>query len=316
LPAAADTCISFHDEVAAGGVKGMALPGALHLAGNTYGVGGHVTTMQQCLYKDDDSTTFGWNWTRGQTNRSCSAHGHCKSPKCYADFSFAQVNYGVSPFGHEDTGASNMPVNLRNLKKFVVTHNVSWEWNDDAPGVDPVDTGKQDVRRTRFIYDFFLTTMRPNGTNLKDYITDEVTIALAANPHFPGSQPPGCLDKDSRFGNKTTGPIIRNAVWDGYNHYDYFYTDHHDAVPGTGTRFSNFRLVGADKPGTQPPLNVNLAPFFDAIRDMWKDDTVPVGPWLGHIELATELYDHCSGKVTFHSPPTFVPEYASEAVMV
>jgi len=151
---------------------------------------------------------------------------------------------------------------------------------------------------------------------LKDFITDEVTIALAENAHFPGSQPPGCLDKDSRFGNKTTGPIKRNAVWDGYNHYDYWYTDLHDAVPGTGTRFSNFRRVGADKPGAQPPLNVNLAPFFDAIREMWKDDTIPVGPWLGHISLATELYDHSSGKVTFHSPPTFAPEYASEAVMV
>jgi len=170
LPAAADTCISFSNEVATGGVKGMDIPGSpLRLGGNTYGVGGHVTTMQQCLYKEDGLPSFGWNWTRGQTNRTCPAHGHCKSPECYADFSFAQVDYGVNPFGGEDTGAKNMPVYLSTLNKFIVTHNVSWEWKDDAPGVDPVETGKQDVRRTRFIYDFFLTTKKPDATNLKRF---------------------------------------------------------------------------------------------------------------------------------------------------
>ena len=64
---------------------------------------------------------------------------------------------------------------------------------------------------------------------------------------FPGSQPPGCLDTNSRFGNVTNGgPVLRNAVFDGYYHYDYEYTDHHDAVPNTGSRFSSFRRVGYD----------------------------------------------------------------------
>eukprot|EP01047_Picozoa_sp_COSAG01_P047604 COSAG01_NODE_4564_length_4919_cov_6.477386_5_plen_80_part_00 len=48
----------------------------------------------------------------------------------------------------------------------------------------------------------------------------------------------------------------RNAVWDGFHHYDYWYTDHHDAVPGTGTRFSSFRRVGATDAGAQPPPQV------------------------------------------------------------
>ena len=40
--------------------------------------------------------------------------------------------------------------------------------------------------------------------------------------------------------------MLRNAVFDGYYHYDYEYTDHHDAVPNTGSRFSSFRRVGYD----------------------------------------------------------------------
>jgi hypothetical protein len=50
--------------------------------------------------------------------------------------------------------------------------------------------------------------------------------------------------------------VRRNAVWDGFHRYDYWYTDHHDAVPGTGTRFSSFRRVGATDAGAQPPPQV------------------------------------------------------------
>ena len=106
---------------------------------------------------------------------------------------------------------------------------------DTAPGLDPPETGHGDVRRVRFVYDFFLSRARPNGSNVASTITDEVTINLAGNAHFPGSQPPGCADPHSRFGN-SSGPVLRDAVWDGYHHYDYWYTDHHDAVPNTGAR--------------------------------------------------------------------------------
>ena len=136
-------------------------------------------------------------------------------------------------------------------------------------------------------------------------ITDEVTISLATNPGFPGSQPPGCLDPSSRFGtHNMSNAVLRNAVWDGYNHYDYWYTDHHDAVPGTGSRFSSFRRVGADHVGAQPPPRVDIFPFRAAIRKMWPGEAV--GAWLGEVTISTELYDHCTGKVVFHAPPTFV----------
>ena len=138
-------------------------------------------------------------------------------------------------------------------------------------------------------------------------ITDEVTIDLACNAGFPGSQPPGCLDQHSKYGNtsRRDGPVRRNAVWDGHHHYDLWYTDHHDAVPGTGTRYTAFRRVGADVPGAQPPLRVDVRPFIDALRREWPGEQV--GPWLGHIALGTELYDHVAGSVRFHSVPTFEP---------
>ena len=44
-------------------------------------------------------------------------------------------------------------------------------------------------------------------------------------------------------------------------------------------------------------------PLFEAIRRQWPGEQV--GPWLGEISISTELYDHCSGNVTFWAPPAF-----------
>lgn len=83
------------------------------------------------------------------------------------------------------------------------------------------------------------------------------------------------------------GPVLKNAVFDGYHHYDYWYTDHHDAVPGTGTRYSSFRRVGAELDRAQVPAKVDLLPFLDAIRAMWPGDALQVGPWLGQVAFGT-----------------------------
>jgi hypothetical protein len=201
-----------------------------------------------------------------------------------------------------------LPVNTSTLSRFTVAQNVSWHWTDDAPNVDPPELGTNFSRRVRFIYDFFLTSDRPTSRGVvSSSITDEVTINFATNKGFPGSQPPGCIDPDSRFGNRTAagGAVLQNAVWDGYNHYDYWYTDHHDAVPGTGTRYSSFRRAGAELDGAQMPAKVDLLPFLAAIKAMWAGDRLQVGPWLGQVAVGTELYDHCSGAVAFHQAPTF-----------
>ena len=48
--------------------------------------------MDQCLFRDDDSGTLGWNWTRGVTDTACAAGHSCKAPACFADFSFAGLS--------------------------------------------------------------------------------------------------------------------------------------------------------------------------------------------------------------------------------
>lgn len=272
------------------------------LDSNAYGVGGRKTSLQECLFEDTSSGTFGWNWTRGHTDPECVTK--CKAPNCFADFSFASLAYGISPWG-KSTGSTALPVSMDAVKSLVVTQNVSWQWSDDAPGVDPPSTSASDERRVRFIYDMFLTSVKPNGTNIQVAITDELIITLASNPGFPGSQPPGCLHPGSRFANKTWGPVKPNAVWDGYYWYDYYWTDHNDAVPGTGTRYSSFRRKSAETIGEPIPQKVNIKPFIQAIRDMWPGEQV--GPWLGHVAIGTELYDHSRGKVTFHGTPDFDP---------
>ena len=56
-----------------------------------------------------------------------------------------------------------LPADIGTLDQLVVSQNVTWEWRDAAPGVRPPETGGR--RRTRFIYDFWLTTAKPNGSN-------------------------------------------------------------------------------------------------------------------------------------------------------
>lgn len=318
----ASACIRYSGEVADRAVPGLPLPlwPHLRLSGNAYGVGGRNTTLRQCLVRDDGARTFGWNWTRGATAPACAvtaAGGACDAPDCYADFSFYAVGSGVSPWGG-GTATAALPANTSALRSLVVgLRGLSWRWDDTAPGAAPPQTAAlpayaSDSRRARLLLDFFVLSRAPSPGNgsaprTPGFVTDEVTIDLACNPHFPGSQPPGCLDAHSRFA-PDYGPVRRGAVFDASSNssYDYWYTDHHDAVPGTGSRFSSFRRVGAERGGGAPlPASVDLLPFLAAIRHEWAGDTLPVGAWVGAVNVGTELYDHSSGEVSFSEPPTF-----------
>ena len=308
LTNASDACARFANAVASSKMPSLQLPASpwLSLGGNGYGVGGHfVTALEQCVWRDDEARTFGWNWTRGHTTPVCAPGQTCKAAECFADFSLASVSTGQGPWTGTATVPSSaaLPVNTTTLSRLIVSQNISWTFTDLKPGVDPPAIGNGTERRVRMIYDFFLTTVRPNGSNVASTITDEVTINMASNAEFPGSQPPGCIDAASRYGKVGNyGPIVRNAVWDGYNHWDYWYTDHHDAVPNTGSRFSSFRRVGSEVQNAQPPSEVDLLPFIEAVRKQWPGEEV--GPWLGEVSIGTEIYDYSAGSVTFHKPFT------------
>lgn len=215
---ASSSCVAHSGGTVGGFLARLALPasyGAAKLGGNFYGAGGHDSTLAICLQADGAAGTVGWNWTRGYTDPACRDPELCKAPACFADFSYVSLSMGTSPFadaaapGGGGSGQQQqlaavagggsepppLPVDLDTLSNLIVSQNVSWSWRDTAPGVDPPETagrGHHESRRVRFIYDLFLTSARPNGTNIAELITDEITISLAANPQFPGSQPPGC----------------------------------------------------------------------------------------------------------------------------
>jgi hypothetical protein len=62
-------------------------------------------------------------------------------------------------------------------------------------------------------------------------------------------------------------------------------------------------LLPARLPACPPASHqVDVVPFIAAVREMWAGEKV--GAWLGHLSLATELYDHCEGEVRFAALPT------------
>ena len=63
----------------------------MQLDANTYGIGGHQTSLLECHHRSP--VGFGWNWTRGETNRTCADPGMCRSPDCFADFNLMSLRY-------------------------------------------------------------------------------------------------------------------------------------------------------------------------------------------------------------------------------
>jgi hypothetical protein len=120
----AAACVRYTGETAADGIPNLVLPRnpTFVLGGNAYGVGGRSTTMSQCATRDDGLDglgTFGWNWTRGETAAPCVVPGTCKAPDCFADFSLASLNHGVSPWGGGSAGHV-LPADISRLAALLV----------------------------------------------------------------------------------------------------------------------------------------------------------------------------------------------------
>jgi hypothetical protein len=202
-------------------------------------------------------------------------------------FSIPQLNYGVDPFGNT-TGATDLPVNVANLQSLVVSHDITYDATDDMPGSPgPI------YARHSLIYDLFLTTEKPAaGTNVSASTTDEMLIFLSYNPEYPDIEACSSTMSD---------PIETNAVFDGFNFYDYHTFSPFNVI---GQNYHQFRLVGGDAPSTPIPQNVDLLPFLRYIKERHDQPDL----WVGKIVMGTQLYDHTHGSVTFHSGPTFAVE--------
>ena len=63
------------------------------LQGNDMGIHGHRTPgFRQCNLADSAAKTFGWNWTRGVTEKACAATCPCKSAAAFGFCALASVN--------------------------------------------------------------------------------------------------------------------------------------------------------------------------------------------------------------------------------
>jgi len=187
-----------------------------------------------------------------------------------------------------------MPVDVSKAKWINVSLDVDVWATDDAPEASRPGY--------RFIFDMYLTRDRPGKGNVANTLSDEVIIDLDYNPEFPGNQPPGC--------GVDTKPLHPNVVFDGYDRYEYFYTDHHDAINNKTNqgiaRYSTFRRISTS---TKLPGTVNILPFLTAIQERWPVANDPLGPWLGQISIGMEIYDHSHGSVNFRSGPQFTVDY-------
>jgi hypothetical protein len=269
-------------------IQGQLSQGDMNLWNNMWGIRGYKNdNLEQCLFTD--GTDLGWTWTKGTTDPACCAPvgQSCQFPPCMYQFSIPQLNYGVDPFGNT-TGATNLPVNVANLQSLAVSHDITYVATDDMPGSPgPI------YARHSLIYDLFLTTEKPAaGTDVSHSITDEVLIFLAYNPEYPDIEACSSTMSD---------PIEPNAVFDGFNYYDYHAFSPLNVI---GQNYHQFRLVGGNVVGAPIPQEVDLAPFLRYIKERHDQPDL----WVGKVVMGTQLYDHTRGSVTFHGGPVFAVE--------
>jgi hypothetical protein len=268
-------------------IVGQLTLGDMWLWNNMWGIRGHaIDNFKQCLFTDGDE--FGWTWIKGTTDPVCSAPGGppCPAPACMYQFTFGSLNYGVDPWGN-DTGAADMPVNVRDLQSFVGTHDITYVATDDAPGSPgPI------YARHALVYDLFLTTEEPEaGQDHSQSITDEVIIMMHYNPEYPDIEACSSTMSD---------PIEASAVFDGFYHYDYHSFDDGNSI---GQNYHQFRRVGGDVAGAPVPANLDMVPFFQYLKQRYDQPDL----WLGQVVIGEQLYDHTHGSVTFNSTPTGLP---------
>jgi hypothetical protein len=269
-------------------IQGQLIHGDVKLWNNMWGMRGYKNdNLEQCLFTD--GADLGWTWIKGTTDPVCCAPGsqRCPAPACMYQFSIPSLNYGVDPWGNT-TGAADLPVNVGNLQSLVVSHDITYVATDDTPGSPgPI------YARHSLVYDLFLTTEEPAaGTDVSTSITDEMLIFLHYNPEYPDIEACSSTMND---------PIEPNAVFDGFNSYDYHAFSPFNVI---GQNYHQFRLVGGDLASTPIPQNVDLAPFLRYIKKRHDQPDL----WVGKIVMGTQLYDHTTGSATFHGGPTFAVE--------
>jgi len=214
--------------------------GQFRLDNNLWGIINAQATFEQAIYVYD-SGQYGYNWTRV----SSSSKG----------ITYPAVFYGMSPWGGDSTTPS-LPVSVQSLRSLIAIHDIEHVVSDNN-GNSTWD----------FAYDIWITSKKPDGTDISSTITDEVMVWFGWN-------------KDAW----TPPAVEKNAVNDGFN--VYYYTATWQNNP---SRFHMFRITGTQ----HIPEKVDLQPFLTYVAKKYNRPQL----WLADIELGDETYDGTSGHV-------------------
>jgi len=216
------------------------------LDNNIWGIVNAQATFEQAIYIYD-SGQFGYNWTRVSSSSK--------------QLTYPSVFYGASPWGEaccEPATTPNLPVPVQNLHSLIVTQDF-----------EHVVTDHNGNSTWDFAYDIWLTSKKPDGTDVSSTITDEVMVWFGWNSNA-----------------WTPTAVEKNAVNDGFNVYDYTATWQNNP-----SRYHQFRITGAQR----IPDKVNLQPFLAYVVKRYNRPQI----WLADIELGDEVNDGTQGHVLF-----------------
>lgn len=268
-------------------LTGFGGDGGSYLYGNDMGVAGHVTDLTQCSFSNEADGTFGWNWTRGTSEKSCATI--CPYPVCYYQFGWHGFVHGIQ-LGGRSSGASNMPQNFAELASFVADTNVdTYSWTDTkTPNMPP-------IYRSRLIFDFFLLNAepKPDDPAVVANLTDEIVVMLNYNTGFELP----CTPRGSH-NLPPLPPLVKDALVVGGEHYDMLSVGHDEPSTGVFCQINTFARVGGNN-SKIPPAHLDLLPFVQYVQKhqrLYGD----AGTWVGNVNLVrrsttTQSAASCSG---------------------
>lgn len=210
-----------------------------------------------------------------------------------------QLRYGTSPLSGKSTGATELPTQHSSLASLTVKLTTDINWKD-------INGGMRQTYRNSLLFDMFLSSKKPDGTQMGDSVTDEIVVDTAYNPGyaplctgFPkmpletvnGSDGNVWLYQISRPGDKPDGHSITYM-----NHFTL--QNGGKSHEGTDTKVSS---------------SFDLLPIIQAVQRRAEAQHRSSGLWLGDITIGSALSDNTQGQVTFPSLPVIEAKQKHDA---
>jgi len=212
-----------------------------------------------------------------------------------------QLRYGTSPLSGTSSQATQLPTQHTTLASLTVKVAADIHWKD-------INGGMRQTYRNSFLIDMFLSSVKPNGTPIGNYVTDEIVVDIAYNSQYA----PGCTGFPQR-------PL--ESFTDRYGNVWLYWIQRNGDKPGSGStnRMNHFTLQGGgetEKKGSVDlslDLSVDLLPIIQKVQNRSGDYSAT---WLGDITFGSALYDNTQGQLTFPSLPIINANHHHQASTV